>query len=215
VYFLHAYFVRFGRPAPPGDPWRAIAVDLMLFTVFAMHHSLFARTPIKAWMRRVAPPALERSIYTWVASVLFVAVCAAWQPVPGDLYHLNGVWRWAACAVQFTGVVMTVLGARALDVLDLAGVRSVLVANGGAERPGGLVTSGVFGVVRHPLYLGWALLVFGTPDMTATRAVFAVISTLYLALAIPWEERGLVETFGPGYGDYRRHVRWRMVPGIY
>ena len=55
----------------------------------------------------------------------------------------------------------------------------------------------------------------GTPDMTATRAVFALVSTAYVAMAIPWEERGLVDTFGAEYDGYRRRVRWRMIPFVY
>ncbi len=51
--------------------------------------------------------------------------------------------------------------------------------------------------------------------MTATRAAFAVISTAYLMIAIPWEERGLVETFGPKYEEYRRSVKTRMIPWVY
>ena len=51
--------------------------------------------------------------------------------------------------------------------------------------------------------------------MTATRLTFAVISTAYLALAIPWEERSLVRTFGPAYTAYQTQVRWRMLPGLY
>jgi protein-S-isoprenylcysteine O-methyltransferase Ste14 len=51
--------------------------------------------------------------------------------------------------------------------------------------------------------------------MTLTRFSFAVISTAYLALAIPFEERSLVEVFGEEYDAYSRRVRWRMLPGIY
>jgi protein-S-isoprenylcysteine O-methyltransferase Ste14 len=58
-------------------------------------------------------------------------------------------------------------------------------------------------------------MVFGTPAMTATRAAFALISTAYLALAIPLEERSLVHTFGEEYESYRRRVRWRMIPFLY
>jgi protein-S-isoprenylcysteine O-methyltransferase Ste14 len=78
-----------------------------------------------------------------------------------------------------------------------------------------LQTGGVYGVVRHPLYFGWALLVFGAPQMTVDRFAFALISTIYLAIAIPFEERGLDEMFGPAYDGYRKHVRWRMLPGLY
>jgi protein-S-isoprenylcysteine O-methyltransferase Ste14 len=51
--------------------------------------------------------------------------------------------------------------------------------------------------------------------MTLGRFTFALVSTAYLALAIPWEERSLVATFGPEYREYQRQVRWRMVPGLY
>jgi protein-S-isoprenylcysteine O-methyltransferase Ste14 len=55
----------------------------------------------------------------------------------------------------------------------------------------------------------------GVPQMTFTRLTFAAISTIYLALAIPFEEKSLIETFGPDYASYRKKVRWRMLPGIY
>ena len=77
------------------------------------------------------------------------------------------------------------------------------------------LVTGVYRLVRHPLYFAWALMVFGAPTMTATRATFAVISTLYLALAIPWEERSLVDVFGSDYEQYRQRVRWRMIPFLY
>jgi methanethiol S-methyltransferase len=211
-FFLYSYGVRFGVAATAANRLRAIVIDVALFSVFALHHSLFARTPFRAWVRSVFPPALERSVYTALASVLFFAVCWWWQPVQGVLYRLSSPWNWLAFAVQLTGILFTFLGARALDVLDLAGVRQVLGARLG-HAP--LTTSGVYGFVRHPLYFGWALLVCAVPTMTGTRAVFAIVSTLYVAIAIPWEERGLVETFGAAYEGYRRKVRSRMVPGLY
>ena len=212
TYFLYAYLVPFGRPAPEG-PWvGAAALNVALFSLFALHHSLFARTPLKARLHRMASPALERSIYVWAASLMFLGVCALWRPVPGELYRLDGAGWWLGVTVQVIGIALTHLGARALDVLDLAGIRQ---AAGSAPRHAPLVTSGVYGLVRHPLYFGWALLVFGAPHMTMTRAVFAVTSTLYLMAAIPWEERSLATTFGPAYADYKRRVRWRMLPFLY
>lgn len=215
-YFLSAYFQRYGRPVADGPVLRPVAVDVVLFSAFALHHSVFARTPVKAWIRRVAPPALERSTYVWIASLMFLGACWLWQPVPGVVYRLDGTFRFAAYAAQAAGLAVTVLGARALDALELAGIRQVLHARSGTADAGApLSTTGVFGIVRHPLYFGWALLVCGAPDMTATRAVFALVSTAYVAMAIPWEERGLVETFGAEYERYRRRVRWRMIPFLY
>ncbi len=113
--------------------------------------------------------------------------------------------------------MLTVRASNALDILDLAGVRQLQRAIGSAAQkpPPTLTTRGLYGFVRHPLYFSWALFVFATPAMTGTRAAFAIISTAYLMLAIPWEERGLVATFGPEYEAYRQRVRTKMIPFVY
>ena len=58
-------------------------------------------------------------------------------------------------------------------------------------------------------------MVFGAAHMTGDRLVFAAITTAYLVVAIPWEERSLRQSFGDGYDRYTRDVKWRMIPFIY
>lgn len=216
AFFLYAYLVRFGRPGPAGPVAGPALVDLVLFTAFALHHSVLARTRAKLASRAVVPAVLERSVYTWTASLLFLAVCGFWQPLPGTVYRLSGLWWWAGVAVQIAGVILTLCGSAAIDMLDLAGIRQVIDAHRGeATRTVPLETGGVYAFVRHPVYLGWTLFVFGAPHMTATRLLFAAVSIAYLVAAIPWEERSLVGAFGSDYEAYRSKVRWRMVPGIY
>ena len=216
AYFLFTYIVTFGETAAAGPALAPILVDVTLFSVFALHHSLFARTRLKAAVRAAVSPAMERTVYTWISSLLFIGVCWLWRPVPGVPYSMPAPWNWAGYAVQVAGIVLTVAGTRALDALDLAGVRPVLHARRGTRpRHVPLQTSGVYGLVRHPLYFGWALFVFGAPHMTMTRFVFACVSTAYLAVAIPFEERALVETFGPEYAAYQQRVRSRMLPFVY
>lgn len=221
-FFLYAYLVLFGsahsalstrHPAPsPQHPAVSTLWNVLLFSVFALHHSVFARTGVKQRVTTWVPAPLERAVYTLVASVLFILVCWWWLPVPGHAWRLDGAWRWLGYGVQAAGVAVTFFGARALDVLDLAGVRQVQKNPPTHAR---LETGGLYRLVRHPLYSGWALLVLGAPDMTFTRLVFALVSTVYLMIAIPFEERSLVETFGPEYASYQRKVRWRMFPGVY
>jgi protein-S-isoprenylcysteine O-methyltransferase Ste14 len=226
-FFLYSYLFVFG-PAPSASVPALSAsvpalsavvsapsvINLAMFTAFALHHSLFARTGVKDAVKRIVPPALERAVYTLVASVLFALVCWWWQPLDGVAWRLTGAWRWPGYGAQLAGIVLTIVGARALDVWELAGVRQVS-GTAGDDRAVTLKTDGLYGFVRHPLYFAWVLLVFGAPDMTMTRLSFAVISTAYLAAAIPFEERSLVETFGPDYASYRMKVRWRMIPGLY
>jgi protein-S-isoprenylcysteine O-methyltransferase Ste14 len=216
TWFLYSYVVRFGAPSPGAALIAPVTQNVLMFSVFALHHSLLARARAKRWVQRVVSPELERSVYTWAASLLFIAVCGWWRPVPGTLYRVHGSWALIGYAVQALGIIVTARGSAAIDVLDLAGVRPVLLARSGRGRDHvALETRGIYRIVRHPIYFGWALFVFGAPDMTATRFVFAVVSTTYLVVAIPWEERDLIESFGASYEDYRRYVRWRIFPGIY
>lgn len=213
--FLYLYGITYGRAsARPSGP--AIVVDILLFSLFALHHSLLARPGLKRRVTEVVPVWLERSAFTWTASVLFAIVCLSWQPVDGLLYSLPGPWRVAGYTTQAAGFLVILAGSSGIDVLDLAGVRQVLDARSGKTAAHvALKTDGAYGLVRHPLYFGWTLFVFGAPDMTGTRAVFAIVSTLYLAIAIPFEERSLVDVFGEAYRHYQRATRWRMLPGIW
>ena len=51
--------------------------------------------------------------------------------------------------------------------------------------------------------------------MTNTRFVFAAISTAYLLMAIPLEEKTIRANAGAAYEDYMRRVRWRLIPRVY
>jgi methanethiol S-methyltransferase len=221
LFFLYSYLITFGRPAESVGVTKPVAIDCALFTVFALHHSVFARPAVKSRLAGMVSVPIERAIYTWVASVLFIVVCAAWRDVPGKLYQLSGPAALPGYAVQLLAILLTARSSARLDVLDLAGVRPLLstrtsdpaLAEGSEHVP--LVTTGLYGFVRHPLYFGWMLLVFAAPHMTMTRLTFAVLSTSYLAIAIPFEERALKRVFGTQYREYQRRVRWRMLPGVY
>jgi protein-S-isoprenylcysteine O-methyltransferase Ste14 len=215
LYFVYSFAFRFGRPASgAGSTLAPALVDIALFTVFALHHSVFARTGVKAWLMRHAPPDLERSIYVWVSSLLFIAVCAWWRPVPGVYWDADGWLAMSLTTLQAAGGVAAVAFARQLDVLDLAGVRQVW-RSAPAPPAAAIQDRGGYGLVRHPIYLAWLVVVWAAPVMTGTRLVFAAVSSAYLVVAIPIEERSLVRAFGEDYEAYRRRVRWRMIPGLY
>lgn len=204
------YLIRWGTPAPAGTDAAAAAItNVTLFTIFALHHSIMARTGAKRWIMRITPPDMERSIYVWIASLLFIAVCLLWQTLPGMLWQTRGPGLMLY-VVQLFGVALTISGARIVGIWELAGVKQPDLS-----KPIEFRAEGPFGVVRHPIYLGWVLMVFATPAMTMTRLLFAVVSTAYLVAAIPWEERLLIENFGDKYRTYQREMRWRLIPGVW
>jgi len=68
------YLDAFGADLP-GPHIDAALIDTLLLTIFAMHHSLFARPWMKARVVRVIPERLLRPLYVWVASLLLMSVC--------------------------------------------------------------------------------------------------------------------------------------------
>jgi protein-S-isoprenylcysteine O-methyltransferase Ste14 len=212
VSFVVVYGWRLGVPAPgpAAAAWRDALDNVILFTIFALHHSVMARTGAKAWITRVVPAGLERSVYVWIASLLFLGVCWLWQPLPGMVWQAGAPGSYLLMLVQLSGVVLTLQSARIVGVWDLAGVKP-------PARPESVEfkTDGPYGVVRHPIYSAWVLMVFATPVMTTSRLLFAVVSTAYLVAAIPLEERSIVEAFGDKYRTYQRQMRWRLIPGVW
>jgi protein-S-isoprenylcysteine O-methyltransferase Ste14 len=182
--------------------------DVALFSAFALHHSVLARPFAKRRVERLVPVDLLRSSYVWVASLLLTAMCVSWQPVGGSVYRITGAAAVALGALQVLGVIVGLLAIRRIDIRDLAGLAP-------PAQPTGLHCGGAYRLVRHPLYLGWVLVVWGTPHMTGDRLLFAVLSTAYLVAAMPFEEAGLAAQFGERYLEYRQTVRWRLIPYIH
>ena len=197
--------------AAPFAGWPPVVYDAALFTVFAVHHSVFARRSIKAALSRVVADRLLRSVYVWAASLLLVVVGLLWRLVGGNLYHVTGWPASVHVTAQVFGLLLIVFSVRAIDALDLAGIRT----GGERDHVQTLQVAGPYRLVRHPLYLGWMLIVFGAAWMTGDRLLFALITTCYLIAAIPWEERSLEDQFGDAYARYKREVRWRVVPYLY
>ena len=216
AYFLFSYSLTFGEITAGTIAPGAIAFDVALFSVFSLHHSIFARIPVRSLVRKIAPAQLERSVYVWVASLMLIGVCYGWRAVPGVLWQVSRPWSWAILAVQLVGVWLTLRSAVVIDGLELAGVRQVITPNSQVPTPNWQFrTEGPYGWVRHPIYLGWILIVFSVGTMTMTRLVFAAISTVYLLIAIPFEERTIRAQAAGGYDDYSRRVRWKLIPGLF
>jgi hypothetical protein len=229
LYFLFSYIVTFGETASGPVRVATVATNVGLFSIFAAHHSLFARERMRAWVARTFSPALERSFYIWAASLMLIGVCLLWEPLPGVAWHVGGPAAWLLPVVQVAGAWLSVRSAAIIDIWDLAGVRQVSrTANSQLPTPKTdpgswelgvgsweFKTEGPYGWVRHPIYLGWFLLVFAVATMTMTRLAFAVVSCVYVLLAIPLEERSLRRTSGGLYDEYMRKVPWKLVPRLY
>lgn len=84
------------------------------------------------------------------------------------------------------------------------------------ERKHTVVSTGVYGFVRHPMYLGAVCMFAGMPLLVGSRVglVVAAVFSAILVVRIVGEERQLARELD-GYVDYQRRVRWRLVPLIW
>ena len=91
-----------------------------------------------------------------------------------------------------------------IDHFDLFGLRQVVLYFRRRDYTDKkFVTPSLYKHVRHPLYVGWFLTFWGTPDMTVGHALFAGVSTAYILVAIVFEERDLSTLLGAEYRAYR------------
>lgn len=79
----------------------------------------------------------------------------------------------------------------------------------------GIVCRGIYGFVRHPIYVGYLIThgAFLLSHLGAWNACVLVASDTMLVVRALYEERTLSRD--PEYATYRSRVRWRMVPGVF
>ena len=84
------------------------------------------------------------------------------------------------------------------------------------ERQHHVVSTGVYGWVRHPMYLGAILMFVGGPLVTGAASALAVGVALSPLLAVrAVREETLLARELSGYDDYRRRVRYRLLPFVW
>ena len=186
----------------------AVLVNLGLVLAFGLQHSVMARTGFKAWLKQRLPASAERSVYVLLASAMLVLLFWQWRPIPELLWSastpLGQGLGWAVFAAGFATVLLSTF---LIDHFDLFGLRQVWLQFVGRPAPGHrFVTPLFYRLVRHPLYLGFILALWGGPAMSIGHALFAGSLTLYILVAIRFEERDLMRQLGEPYVAYRQRV---------
>jgi len=196
-----------------------MATIILAMLVFAVIHSLMARSGIKTGIRHRINErtyyGLYRLVYNIIAGLTFVPVLIVAAAAPGPvLWRADGILFWGLVLIQLIGLIGLIVSLLQIDLGQFTGLSQVRAYVSGKPLPlptEPLQTGGVYRLVRHPLYLFWLMVIWATPLMTESLLVFNIAVTLYFIIGSRLEERQLVKVFGQPYVEYQQRVPW-MIP---
>lgn len=169
---------------------------------FGLGHSVLATAAARRRLRVLGR--CYRLAYNGFALAHFAAVGAVGAVLLGDAPPLplpDGL-RAALGAVHLVGWGVLLLALRYYDLGRLAGTAQI---RGVPDEDEPLRLDGPHRWVRHPLYAGAYLILWGAAQ-TPLGLATAVWGSLYLMAGTWFEERKLLARYGTAYADYRRRV---------
>ncbi len=194
----------------------AIAVDLLLLLLFAIQHNVMARPWFKDWWTQYVPRPIERSTYVTASSLILLLLYWQWRPLPDVVWHVeNPVGRGVLWALYFAGWAIVFYSSFVIDHFELFGLKQVWTYFRGSEPVHSPFSErSLYRWVRHPLMLGFIAAFWSAPTMSQGRLLFAVVTTVWILIAIQIEERDLVRFLGEPYGRYRERTPM-LLPSFY
>jgi protein-S-isoprenylcysteine O-methyltransferase Ste14 len=213
VFGIMFFVVLLFWPAGTLNYWQAwVFIAVFIITTIVPSIYLAVKNPAALARRmRVGPIAETRTIQKVVITATMLAVVAVL--VVSALDHRFG-WSHVPIPVVVLGNVLVGVG--------LAFAQLVVIQNGYAaatitvESEQKVVSTGVYGRVRHPMYVGALIMMVGTP--LALDSYWGLLATILavpiLALRIEDEEKMLRQELD-GYDEYMQKVHYRLVPGVW
>lgn len=191
-----------------GSVINAFLINLILLSIFAIQHSVMARPAFKRWWTKIIPAAIERSTYVFLSSLALILLFWQWQPMTEVVWDVdNPIGRNVMWGIFWLGWIIVLVSTFLISHFDLFGLRQVYLYMKGKEyKHYSFKTPFLYKLVRHPTMLGFIIAFWATPHMTIGHALFSIVTTLYILIALQFEERDLLSYHGAAYKEYQDEV---------
>jgi protein-S-isoprenylcysteine O-methyltransferase Ste14 len=205
----------------------AIALTLTVCMAFGLVHSLLVSAPAKALAVNLSGEQKVKAFYRLgytLISIVTTAVAIYLLILIPDIVLFKGPKWWGALmyVAKAAGLVIGVLALSVIDLREFLGLRQAARFIRGGNTEGdiegmteeGFITSGVFGMVRHPLYFAGIIIFACQPVYTRNWLTVSVLAILYFIYGALVEEKRMLKRFGQEYENYMIRVP-RLIPRLF
>ena len=207
-----AFAARTVSRGPSAAPLVAALIDIALIALFGLQHSVMARPAFKARWITVVPKAAERSVYVLVASIMLMILFLGWRPIDTTIWNVtNGPLQMLIWALFAIGWLTVLISTFLINHFELFGLQQAWFNVSGREGGKPELRQPLFyRWIAHPMMSGFFLAFWAIPHMTVSHLLLAGGMSLYILIALRYEEHDLSNLFGDDYRRYRAGVGMLM-----
>jgi protein-S-isoprenylcysteine O-methyltransferase Ste14 len=153
----------------------AVITDVALIGLFGLQHSVMARPAFKKSWTRIVPPSAERSVYVLAASLALIILFAFWRPIPTIVWSIsNPTAQMLIWGLFWIGWATVLISTFLINHFELFGLQQAWLNLRGRQAEAPELRQPLFYKwVAHPLYAGFFLAFWATPEMTVGHLLLA------------------------------------------
>lgn len=208
----------------------SLTTVLLICMAFAGTHSAMVSASGKVLLARILGERFMkcyyRALFVVISAVSMTGAFFLIMSLPDILLYRAPTWLKALMhTLQIAGMIFGMMSLRVLDASEFFGLRQMMrcrkmqdlraLSVDGLSRVS-LTKEGVYGIVRHPIYLAGIIMISLQPEITYNRLLVTVLADGYFLFAAFKEERRLLRHPGLHYEAYRREVpMFNILKGVH
>lgn len=189
------------------SPWNWLA-NAALLLQFPLSHSVLLTDSGSRWLSRLAPGKHGRTLattsYAIIASIQLLALFTLWTPSGIVWWEASGSAFWIFCTLYAGSWLLLIKASYDAGAEVQSGALGWMsLAQNIAPRFPDMPTTGLFRLIRQPIYVSFTLTLWTVPVWTPDQLFLAVTLTSYCLIAPRFKERRFKRRFGERFDRYK------------